>query len=184
MNAISIFASLFLLGSQLYVVPQNYTTQAGVIRFWSDAPLEFIEARSESLRGILVPAQNEFAFSVKIESFQGFNSPLQREHFNENYLESNIYPDATFAGKIIETIDFSTPGKHVVRAKGKFTVHGVSRERIIRSTLEVDDSGNLRIESAFTVLLEEHQIRVPKMISKKIAEEIQVEVNLTLVPSP
>jgi hypothetical protein len=45
-----------------------------------------------------------------MQTFEGFNSALQREHFNENYIESNRFPDASFNGKIIEDIDFAKDG--------------------------------------------------------------------------
>lgn len=68
------------------------STENGRISFKSDAPLELIEAASGELKGIIDPSRNAFAFSVNIQSFQGFNSPLQREHFNENYMESKKIP--------------------------------------------------------------------------------------------
>jgi len=116
-----------------------------------------------------------FAFSVKIRSFTGFNSPLQKEHFNENYLESNQYPDAYFSGKIIEDIDFTKDGTYTVRAKGNLFIHGVSQERIIKSEVSIR-SGILKITSAFTVQLEDHNIPIPKVVHEKLASEINVEV--------
>ena len=148
---------------------------SGSVDFKSDAPLEMIEASSQNLKGVIDPANNRFAFSIPIKSFQGFNSPLQREHFNENYMESDKYPTATFEGKIIENIDYSANGLHIIRAKGALTIHGVTQERIIRSELEVKD-GDFHVTSQFTVLLKEHDISIPKIVNQKIAEEIFVEV--------
>jgi hypothetical protein len=152
----------------------------GSIRFSSEAPLESIEASSTQLEGLLDAEKGTFAFSVPIRSFQGFNSPLQREHFNENYLESDKYPRATFSGKIIETIDFSKAGRYEVRAKGKLSIHGREQERIVRSILTIG-SGGMRISSDFTVLLEEHDIAIPKIVYQKIAEEIKVNFQARLV---
>lgn len=69
-----------------------YGTEKGFISFHSDAPLELISAKCDEMRGRLDIEKKIFAFSVKINAFKGFNNPLQREHFNENYLESNQYP--------------------------------------------------------------------------------------------
>ena len=171
------FAILLLCGNSW--AQDFYKLEEGKIHFKSDAPLELIEAASNNLRGLINPRDNTFAFSVKLNTFQGFNSPLQREHFNENYLESKKYPEATFTGKIIEHIDLSQPGNYTIRAKGKLNVHGVEQERIIKS--EVVSSGNtLEVSSNFTVLLEEHNIRIPKIVYQKIAEEIQVHIHATL----
>lgn len=157
-----------------------YQIGEGAIYFKSDAPLELIEASSDKLRGLINPADNSFAFAVKLNTFQGFNSPLQREHFNENYMESKKYPEATFSGKIIENVDLSQPGTYTIRAKGKLNIHGVEQERIIKSEV-VSGKKGLEVVSSFTVLLEEHDITIPKIVYQKIAEEIEVQIRATLL---
>lgn len=153
---------------------------SGVLQFKSNAPLEVIEAKSSKLRGVIDVATQAFAWSVDIISFEGFNSPLQREHFNENYLESTRYPKASFAGKIIEKVDFEKDGTVSVRAKGKLLIHGVEQERIIKGKLEVKGR-KLRIQASFTVPLTDHDITIPKIVHQKIAEEIAVSVDAILV---
>lgn len=156
-----------------------YQCIKGRIHFRSDAPLEIIEARSNRLRGVIDPANQQFAWAVEIKTFEGFNSPLQREHFNENYMESNKYANATFTGKIIEKINFEQDGSYPVRAKGKLLIHGLEQERIIKGTLEVKGQ-HLRVQAAFSVPLTDHNINVPKIVYQKIAEEIAVTVEAEL----
>lgn len=152
-----------------------YTCEAGRVEFLSDAPLEMIKAESNQLKGVINTENREFVFSVMGRSFEGFNSPLQREHFNENYLESEQYPKASFSGKIIERVDLSQAGEYDIRTKGILSIHGVDQERIIRST--VRSTGEvLSIESFFSIPLDDHDIRVPKVVNQKIAQEIQVTV--------
>jgi hypothetical protein len=147
----------------------------GTVDFTSEAPLELIQAASSELKG-LVDFENEtFAFSIPVNSFQGFNSALQREHFNENYMETDKFPRATFSGKMIEKIDVNTDGEYVVRAKGELTIHGVEQERIIRSIVRVE-GGNIFIETTFSILLQDHSIAIPKVVQYKIAEEINVSI--------
>lgn len=157
-----------------------FRCEDGKIHFTSDAPLELIEARSNKLRGVINPALQTFAWSVEIKTLEGFNSPLQREHFNENYMESRKYPKATFQGKIIEKIDFQKDGVYTVRAKGKLNIHGVEQERIIRSQLEVRGQ-RLVIKSDFSVRLADHDITIPRVVHQKIAEEISVNVDAVLL---
>jgi len=159
----------------------RYSGNEGTISFTSDAPLEIIKASSDALRGILDISQQSFAFTIPIESFQGFNSPLQREHFKENYMETGKFPTATFSGRIIEQLDLSKPGTYEIRAKGMLNIHGVARERIIRCILEVSDY-EIRVSSAFSVYLRDHDISIPRMVYQKIAEEIAVEVAIVLHP--
>lgn len=152
-----------------------YNIRTGSISFRSDAPLELIKAKSNELQGKLDTDKKRFAFAVKMASFNGFNSPLQKEHFNENYIESSKYPDATFTGKIIEDLDFSKNGTYTVRAKGMLTVHGVSQERIIKSELVIRGK-QLTITAAFSVLLADHNITIPKVVHEKLASAIKVDI--------
>jgi polyisoprenoid-binding protein YceI len=97
-------------------------------------------------------------------------------------MESSSYPNAEFSGIIIENLDFSKDGNYDVRAKGKLTVHGITRERIIRSNLRISQ-GRIYISSNFSVLLEDHNIQIPKIVNQKIAEEIQIQINAELAQS-
>ena len=83
-----------------------YKVLEGSVEFTSDAPLELIEAQSDEIIGLLNLDERSFAFRAPMRSFEGFNSALQRTHFNENYLESAKYPFTIFSGKVIEEIDF------------------------------------------------------------------------------
>lgn len=157
----------------------TYRCENGKVSFKSDAPLEVIKAKSTRLRGVIDTAKQSFAWTVDIKTFEGFNSPLQREHFNENYMESKKFPKASFTGKIIEDIDFQKNGTYSVRAKGKLNIHGVEQERIIKSQLDVSGD-KIRVQAAFNVPLADHNITIPKIVYQKIAEEIAVTVDAEL----
>jgi len=152
-----------------------YKVTAGSISFRSDAPLELIKAASNELTGLFDTGTKQFAFRIKVNSFKGFNSALQKEHFNENYMESEKFPYASFEGKMIEDIDYSKPGTYNVRAKGNFVVHGVTQERIIKVDLLIKEK-SISLKSNFAVLLNDHNITIPKVVHEKLASEIKLEV--------
>ncbi|MEO5907378.1 MAG: YceI family protein [Saprospiraceae bacterium] len=152
----------------------------GKVSFVSNAPLEIIQAESNSLKGVISPSIKGFAFSVNMSSFQGFNSDIQRTHFLENYMEQKKYPQATFSGKIIEDIDFDTPGTYIVRAKGELEIHGIRKERIIKGTLIIKH-GTAHIFASFSVPAADHGIAIPKIVKQKIAEEISVSIDIQFV---
>ncbi len=176
----AILLLLLLSANRPYAPNAVFSIKSGSISFRSDAPLELIRAQSTELRGKIDTDKKLFAFVIKMGSFNGFNSPMQKEHFNENYLESSKYPDASFSGKIIEDIDFLKSGTYTVRAKGILNVHGVGQERIIKCGLVVKN-GQLNINAAFTVLLADHNITIPKVVHEKLASEIKVEVKAEMV---
>lgn len=151
------------------------------VSFVSDAPLEQIQASLRTAKGVMDPDARTFAIQVPVSDFDGFNSPLQREHFNENYLESAVHPKAVFKGRVIESLDLRSIGTSVVRAKGTFSLHGVERERIIECRIAVGPDG-VRVTSTFPVLLEDHAIRVPRVVQRKVAPEATVTVDLLFRP--
>ena len=184
MNSKALFSlgccCLFLLAaSSNWSAPKKYQCTNGTVTLKSVATLERIQAKSHKLRGVIDTENQQFAWTVDIRSLEGFNSPLQREHFNENYMESNRFPKASFTGRIIEKVDFDAPGVQLLRAKGKLALHGIEQERIIKCSLE-NKAGKLYISSSFTVAVAEHNIEIPRIVHQKIAEEIQVTVEAVL----
>lgn len=176
---VGIFFLLSLLLVSISDLPVSiWKLESGQIAFLSDAPLEDIEAQSTEIQGLINPAKRTFAFLVYIDSFEGFNSPLQRHHFNENYLESNRFPTASFKGRIIEKIDLETDGTYTIRAKGILNIHGIEQERIIKSEVIIREEV-MRISSYFTIPLEDHNITIPRIVNQKIAEKMQVNISAT-----
>jgi hypothetical protein len=183
LRSLKAIASMLCLGilTGFTQQPHLYFTDTGEVKFISDAPLELIEASSDQLAGILNIEDRSFSFTIPMVSFQGFNSALQRTHFNENYIESEKYPNSTFNGKIIEDVDFMSPGMRFIRAKGLLNIHGIDKDRIIRCTIHITP-GRISVESNFTIPLEDHEIKIPSIVQQKIAEEIEVGISFSMEP--
>jgi len=171
-----------LIISSFQVKSKIYTCRNGKADFLSDAPLELIKASTQSLSGVLNIGDRSFTFILPTKSFEGFNSSLQRVHFNEDYMETEVYPNSTFKGKIIEEVDLSVPGEYKIRAKGKMNIHGIENDRIVRCNLVVSEN-KIHVKADFTVFLTDHNISIPSIVNKKIAEEIKLNIELTLTPS-
>lgn len=156
---------------------QIYTSLDSEISFISNAPLEVISAKSNSLQGVLDIDKKAFAFQLLVKTFKGFNSGLQQIHFYENYMETESYPQAIFRGKLIEDIHSSS---HSYRAKGQLEIHGVTKEVIIPVDLRLQDK-TARFVTKFEVDLADYQIDIPRIVYQKIAETIIVEAKGTLI---
>lgn len=168
----------------LFVSEGNfYKTFKGEVRFSSETNQEKIQAVSNELKGVINAKDNTFRFTVSMSTFKGFNSALQKEHFLENYVEDELYPKAQFSGKIIEDINYKIPGTYQVRAKGTFELHGVSQHKIIPAKIIVSNQDKLRITTQFILNLHEYKIKVPKLVHKKVAENIYISVDVTLQKS-
>jgi hypothetical protein len=181
MKVRNLVCCIFIFCSSALEAQKKFGTANGKINFVSNAELELITASTSKLKGIIDPATSQFAFSVPVQSFAGFNSELQRQHFNEKYMESDKYPQLIFSGKIIEQMDYSIDGIYEIRAKGDLDIHGQKQTRIIRSTLTVEN-GKLKIEANFKVPLADHNIAIPRIVNQKIATEIEVTVDAVMLP--
>lgn len=170
-----------LLSASTTVPPALFKTSIGSVAFSSEAPMEIIKAKSTKLVGLINTEKNSFAFQVAVISFQGFNSELQREHFNENYMESTKYPKVKFVGKIDTPVNFAKSGTYQVQVSGKLSIHGVERERQVPATLVVDGN-KLKINSTFEVALADHDIKIPTIVNQKLAKVITCKVEAEMKP--
>ena len=176
----SVLPPLLLLASLLAIaettLAQRYRVATSQVSFFSEAPMEDIEAHTQQATGLFDAASSEIAFVVPIRSFQ-FEKSLMQEHFNENYLESEKYPNATFEGKL-DGFQAESKGKQTVTARGKFTIHGVTRDVEIPGEV-FRDKDTWQMKAMFPVKLEEYKIRIPKVVFYNIAETVEVNVQFT-----
>jgi hypothetical protein len=156
-----------------------YKGERGKVKFFSDALLEDIEAESSNVTSALNMSTGEVVALIPIKSFV-FDKSLMQEHFNENYLESDRYPDATFSGKVLQ-IPVLKPGEaHSVTLTGKLTIHGVTQPRDIAAVLRVNDNGSITVTAKFKIKIEDHKVKVPNLLFENIAEVVEVTLDLNL----
>jgi polyisoprenoid-binding protein YceI len=154
---------------------QKYIAESSEVSFFSEAPLENIEAVNKKAASAFNPSNGQIAFSIPIRSFQ-FRKELMQEHFNENYMESDLYPKSTFSGHLIRFEE--KEGKQQVAAEGNLTIHGVTRKVKVPGEIEFKN-GKLFIKASFPVKLEEYNIEIPQVVFYNIAEIVDVKVAFT-----
>lgn len=175
MKKLIIFAvSFVLLLTTSYA--QKYITKNGHIKFFSSAPLEDIEANNYQVNAALDLETGDMVFKVLIKAFE-FDKALMQEHFNENYMESDKYPNSVFKGKVVnlDEIDFSTDGENKAVLKGDLTIHGETHEVEVPGVFEIAGD-NIEAMAVFTVSLEDYKIKIPKAVTDNIAKEIEITV--------
>lgn len=151
---------------------QLFTTSTGQVSFFSKTPMEDIDATNKSVSSIINTATNEVAVQMRITNFV-FPNKLMQEHFNENYLESEKFPSATFKGKIKESVNLTVAGTYPITASGSATIHGVTRPIDLRGTI-VSTGSTLALTCQFEVKLIDYNVKIPKIVFAKIAEVIKV----------
>jgi len=153
-----------------------------VISFFSEAPLEDIKSESKEGVSAIDTSSNKVYFKVPIRSFE-FEKSLMQEHFNENYLESSKYPNAEFNGTIKEPVDLSRDGTYPVTVQGDLTIHNVRKSYTVKGEMKVR-GGEITAHAVFPVHVADHQIKVPRLVIKNIAEIVEVTINATYRPDP
>jgi hypothetical protein len=149
----------------------QFIARQGQISFFSYTSVENIEAKNNQVLSILDIEKEEIAISMLMRAFV-FKKDLMYEHFNESYIESDIYPKASFEGKII---DFENKAKEQTKMiRGKLTIHGITKELDIKASIENNDE-NYIVSGAFDVLVKDFQIKIPPILSSNIAKTISVK---------
>lgn len=177
MKKISLILVLSLSSISLFA-QHHYVTTKGTVTFFSDAPLEDIQADNVKTAGILDAVKNEIAVQMKITDFE-FPNKLMQEHFNENYMESEKYPTSVFKGKIKEEVNVVEAGSYQVHVDGTLTIHGVTQKVQVSGTI-VSDGKQLKLDFKFPVKLEDYKIEIPTIVFTKISEIVQVSGSMTL----
>ncbi|MGE5356596.1 MAG: YceI family protein [Deltaproteobacteria bacterium] len=159
---------------------QKFITKNGIIKFRSDAKLEKIEAVNKQVNCAYDLSNNNIVFKVLIKSFE-FEKALMQEHFNENYLESDKFPLATFSGTLsgFDKNNISKKGSYNVIVEGKLTIHGVTKQVKEKGSLEIKD-GKITATSGFNIKLKDYNIKIPNAVFNKVAEEINITVEMPL----
>ncbi len=173
----TIILTAFFFCMALNSFAQLYTTKNGFIGFYSKTPFEDIVAENNQVYAIMDASKKTIAFSVLLRGFQ-FKKELMQQHFNEDYVESDKNPKATFTGSFTGA-DLSKPGTYEVKVSGLITLHGVSKLLVTNATISVEEKGFLLV-SAFDLLPGDFNIKVPSLVKDKIAKQIHVKVNSML----
>ena len=172
---------LFLLCISSTGLCQSYMTKNGFIGFYSKTPLEDIRAENNQVYAVLDATSHRLAFAVLLKGFL-FTKELMQTHFNENYVESDKYPKATFSGSCSGDMDLTKDGVYQVVIKGDLSLHGVTKP--IETTAQLDVKNNhIKANSTFKLKPEDFNITIPAIVREKIASEMNVKVQIDWVRS-
>ena len=160
----------------------KYLTNDGEISFYSHTVIEDIMAENYKVAGVIDAASGEVAVIVKMTEFK-FEKKLMREHFNENYVESEKFPKAIFNGSITNNtdVDYTKPGTYEVHMAGNLTIHGKTNRISADGSIQVTGRG-ITARTKFILNPEDYGIKIPKVVRKNIAESMEIDVKLNCQP--
>lgn len=175
---------LFLFLCGMMVVSSTYAQSNDVyvckdvfISFYAPAPIADVAAQTSHAVSAINMNTGEVFFKVPMRSFD-FKQGLMRQHFNNDYLQTEKYPFATFDGKIENFTPLKGDGTYPVTIEGKMTIHGVTKEYTEPGTLELKN-GRLTATTAFNISVTDHHIEIPSILSYHVAKEVAVKMKAT-----
>lgn len=155
-------------------------TKTGKITFEASVPsFEEVKATNESVSCVLNTKTGEIA-ALALQKFFRFRIALMEEHYNENYVESDKFPKATFKG-IIEKFSATNLDKNGkdYTIKGTLELHGKTKEIQITAKISKTDKG-IEIKSDFAVNADDFAIEIPSIVSKKVSKKVNIKLDFTV----
>jgi hypothetical protein len=148
----------------------SFSTKKGSIKFVSptDADVSAINNEVSSK----ISATGDIRFSLLFKGFQ-FKYAEMQKHFNEEYVESEKYPRASFSGTIqnIKSIDFSKEGKYTAKVVGTLTMHGVTKPVQTSAILTI---GKGKIAATATMSINMSDFKID---ASAVTEKVDLEIN-------
>lgn len=160
----------------------KYLTNNGSISFFSHTALEDITATNNEVACVMDAGTGEVVIIVKMTAFH-FEKRLMEEHFNENYVESEKYPKATFKGRITNNheLDYTSRGIYKVNVEGEMTIHNTTNSVSAEGTIEVTSEG-LTARTSFLLNPEDYGIKIPRVVRNNIANNLEIKAELPCAP--
>jgi len=144
----------------------------GRVSFFSYTSVENIEAVNNQVLSIIDLSSGEIAVNMLMRAFV-FKKALMEEHFNESYIESDLYPKLQFDGQITD-FDAATTAAQTKMVRGEMTLHGVTKEIEVKTLIERTD-GAYTLSGNFEVGVSDYDINVPPLLRPNIAKVIKIK---------
>ncbi len=174
------FVALFIAG-QMHA-QGRFFTKTGRITFYSSAPMEDIDASNKTAAVVLDAVSGALQLQVLMKGFE-FKKALMQDHFNEDYVESDRFPNGVFTGSVVNnsSINYNRPGTYPATVRGDLTIHGVTRPVETAGTVTVGAAG-LSAKTEFNILLSDFNIKRPSLVKSKVSNNIKISVECLLAP--
>jgi len=148
----------------------NFSTKKGSVKFVSPTDPDVSAINNEVSSKI--NGAGEIRFSLLFKGFQ-FKYAEMQTHFNEEYVESEKYPRASFTGTIqnIKSIDLTKDGKYTAKVVGTLTMHGVTKPVQTSATLNIS-KGKIAAAATIGILISDFNID-----ASAVTEKVDLEIN-------
>lgn len=179
MNKILPILLLFTFFTKSNKNDAQFIARQGQVTFFSYTSVENIEAKNNQVLSIIDIDKKEIAISMLMRAFV-FKKDLMYEHFNESYIESDMYPKANFEGSILN-FDKTIKGEQTRIIRGTLTIHGISKEIDIKTKIE-NNNGTYLLTGDFDTQVKDFDIKIPQILASNIAKTISIKFRFQYKP--
>jgi len=150
--------------------------------FESKAPLDSFKGRTRSVHGWFEVDLDNLAGPVSMEivvDLATFDTGKNKrnQHMRDNHLETEQYPQTVFRAGTVSAVRMDN-GRRVFNLSGDLDLHGIVKPMTIEISLGRQADGALTINTEFVVKLSDHDIKRPRFLVMKLADEQKVKVRL------
>ncbi len=177
-----LFLIVFSLCFSSTIAQEKYLTKTGTVGFEASVPtFEPVAAKNKTVTAIFDTSNGEIAALALVKGFR-FEVALMEEHFNENYAESDNYPKITFKGTIKNFNIGELNNQSEYTIDGDITFHGQTKSYQDIPVTISQNRNQLTIKGRFTSYASDFDIKIPKVVRSKIAEEVNVYFEFVMTP--
>lgn len=112
---------------------------------------------------------------------------LRNQHMRENHLHTDTFPEAIFVLDSVTGIAvLDSVGRSDVTVHGTMSLHGVTNPVSVPAILSPGSekiAGAIRLQTEFPLKMTDYGIPRPEFLFLKLAEEVRIVVDLTVVPA-
>ncbi len=184
------FGYIVLIGIALAFLAQDAAAErfeivpgkGSEVVFESKAPLDSFKGRTRSVHGWFDADLDDLSAPVSMEivvDLATFDTGKKKrnQHMRDNHLETETYPQTIFRAGTVTSVR-SEGETTVFDLLGELELHGVVQPRSFEISLVRRPDGSVTIDTRFVVKLSEHDIKRPKFLVMKLADEQKVHVQL------
>jgi polyisoprenoid-binding protein YceI len=163
--------------SNYTLLAQEYAVEDGKAFFKAKMPLNSYTGESNELKGKVNFETGLLEFSLSVKSIKtGID---KRDGHMYKLLKVDENPNVIFKGKFIENYDPAVKTKQVLKAKGDFTLAGITREIFVDVEL-IPEGKAIRLTSSWSLMITEYNIERPSKFFFKVDDKHQLGVNILL----
>ena len=174
-----VFALLLIATSFVSDSEERIIARQGQVSFFSYTTVENIKAENNQVLCIIDLQDGRIAVSMLMNAFV-FEKALMKGHFNESYVESDLYPKGIFDGQIID-FDPNKQGEQIKMIQGTFTMHGVPNELNFKAKIE-NNNGQYTLDGTLETLVADYDIKIPPLLTGNISDRIEVSFRFEFQP--